>query len=109
MRRQSGISSADCCPAMPTSLDASGNNSRPCASTKCWSNTDAITIRVALHRELLEDARMRAVGLFSGIGGLELGLASSGIETDMLCESWEPAAGTLRRHFAAPVVGDIRE
>ena len=52
---------------------------------------------------------MRAVGLFSGIGGLELGLADAGIETDLLCEWWEPAASTLRRHFSAEVVGDIRE
>ncbi len=52
---------------------------------------------------------MRAVGLFSGIGGLELGLQRAGLETDLLCEFWEPAASTLRRHFEAPVVGDIRE
>lgn len=52
---------------------------------------------------------MRAVGLFSGIGGLELGAARAGIETEMFCESWEPAASTLRHRFEAPVVGDIRE
>lgn len=52
---------------------------------------------------------MRAVGLFSGIGGLELGFARAGIETELLCESWDPAASTLRRHFDAPVVGDVRE
>lgn len=51
---------------------------------------------------------MRAVGLFSGIGGLELGLQRAGVDTEMLCESWAPAASTLRRHFEAPVVGDIR-
>lgn len=52
---------------------------------------------------------MRAVGLFSGIGGFELGLQRVGIEADVLCEYWSPAAETLRRHFAAPVVGDIRQ
>jgi len=52
---------------------------------------------------------VRAVGLFSGIGGLELGIARAGVDTEMLCESWQPAASTLRRHFAAPVVGDIRQ
>lgn len=52
---------------------------------------------------------MRAVGLFSGIGGLELGLRRHGIETTLLCEYWDPAAATLRSHFDAPVVGDITE
>lgn len=52
---------------------------------------------------------MRAAGLFSGIGGLELGLQRAGVETDLLCEFWEPAASTLKRHFEAPVVGDIRD
>lgn len=52
---------------------------------------------------------MRSVGLFSGIGGLELGFRRAGIETELSCEWWEPAASTLRRHFAAEVVGDIRE
>lgn len=52
---------------------------------------------------------MRAVGLFSGIGGFELGLGKAGINTDMLCENWEPATQTLRRRFDAEVVGDIRE
>jgi DNA (cytosine-5)-methyltransferase 1 len=52
---------------------------------------------------------VHAVGVFSGIGGLELGLQRAGIETDLLSEFWEPAASTLRRHFEAPVVGDIRD
>lgn len=51
---------------------------------------------------------MRTAGLFSGIGGLELGLERAGATTSLLCEYWEPAAATLRRHFSAPVVGDIR-
>lgn len=52
---------------------------------------------------------MRAVGLFSGIGGFELGLQKAGIATDLLCEWWDPAASVLRRRFNADVVGDIRE
>jgi len=52
---------------------------------------------------------VRSVGLFSGIGGFELGLGRAGIETALLCESWQPAVSTLRRRFDAPVAGDIRE
>lgn len=52
---------------------------------------------------------MRSVGLFSGIGGFELGFGRAGIETALLCESWEPAVSTLKRRFDVPVVGDIRE
>lgn len=52
---------------------------------------------------------MRAVGLFSGIGGFELGLAKAGISTELLCEYWDPAVRTLRRRFDAGVVGDIRK
>ena len=52
---------------------------------------------------------MRAVGLFSGIGGLELGLERAGIATELLCEYWEPAATTLAEHFDADIVGDIRQ
>lgn len=56
---------------------------------------------------MLEDARVRAVGLFSGIGGLELGLARSGIRAELLCEYWEPAATVLRERFDAEITGDI--
>ncbi|WP_075847384.1 DNA cytosine methyltransferase [Saccharomonospora sp. CUA-673] len=52
---------------------------------------------------------MKSVGLFSGIGGLELGLGRSGIDAALLCENWEPAASVLQRRFDAPVVGDIRK
>ncbi len=38
-------------------------------------------------------------GLFSGIGGLELGLKRAGFETQLMCEKWAPAADTLRRRF----------
>lgn len=52
---------------------------------------------------------VRAVGLFSGIGGFELGMSAAGIQTDWVCEHWAPAAGVLRRRFDAEVVGDVRE
>lgn len=51
---------------------------------------------------------MKVAGLFSGVGGLELGMTRAGFQTELLCESWAPAGATLARHFAAPVVGDIR-
>ena len=47
-------------------------------STACWSTTEASGPGCIARVELLEDARVRAVGLFSGIGGLELGLAQRG-------------------------------
>ncbi|MGV0795718.1 DNA (cytosine-5-)-methyltransferase [Mycolicibacterium elephantis] len=52
---------------------------------------------------------MRAVGVFSGIGGFELGLANAGIVTDLLCENWDPASEILQRRFQTELVGDIRE
>ena len=42
---------------------------------------------------------MKVAGLFAGIGGFEIGLASSGHETRMLCEIWEPARAVLSRRF----------
>jgi DNA (cytosine-5)-methyltransferase 1 len=58
---------------------------------------------------VLEDDLVRAAGLFSGIGGFELGLQRAGIETELLCEFWAPATSTLQRHFDVPIAGDIRE
>ena len=57
---------------------------------------------------MLEDVRMRSVGLFAGIGGFEVGLQRAGIATELLCEYWEPAASVLKTRFAADIVGDIR-
>ena len=42
---------------------------------------------------------MRATGLFSGIGGIEMGLRSAGISCDLLCENWEPAISVLESRF----------
>lgn len=58
---------------------------------------------------MLEDHGVRAVGLFSGIGGFELGFAKAGIATELLCEYWEPAATVLQRRFETEMVGDIRQ
>ncbi|NML73053.1 DNA (cytosine-5-)-methyltransferase [Rhizobium sp. S-51] len=42
---------------------------------------------------------MKTVGLFAGIGGLEAGLQSSGLETSLLCEIWGPAKTVLNARF----------
>lgn len=52
---------------------------------------------------------MRTVGLFAGIGGFEVGLRRAGIDSELLCEYWDPAARVLRRRFNAEIVGDIRD
>jgi DNA (cytosine-5)-methyltransferase 1 len=50
------------------------------------------------------------VGLFAGIGGIELGLARSGFEPELLCEYWTPARAVLQHHFPeVPLAGDIEE
>ena len=52
-------------------------------------------------------------GLFSGIGGLELGshqALGDQIQTDLLCEWWEPAQAVLAARFPdIPVHPDVRE
>ena len=43
---------------------------------------------------------MKLVGLFAGIGGVELGLQhAGGFETDLLCECWDPARAVLADRF----------
>ena len=49
-------------------------------------------------------ASLLVSGLFSGIGGLELGLAAAGHRTLSLCEIWEPARRVLTANFPAVVV-----
>jgi DNA (cytosine-5)-methyltransferase 1 len=53
--------------------------------------------------------RLRLVGLFAGIGGIELGLHASGHETVLLCEN-EPAAGRVlaERFPGVPIASDVR-
>jgi DNA (cytosine-5)-methyltransferase 1 len=54
---------------------------------------------------------VRAVGLFAGIGGIELGLQRGlGASTAALCENWGPAQTVLRSRFPeAGVEDDVRE
>lgn len=52
---------------------------------------------------------MKAVSLFSGIGGIELGLAKSGITSEFFCEVDPLAQAVLRKGFPdAKIVDDIR-
>lgn len=51
---------------------------------------------------------MNVVGLFSGIGGLELPFSRRGARTLLLCDVWEPSQTVLRAHFpGAEIHGDI--
>nr|WP_323672828.1 DNA (cytosine-5-)-methyltransferase [Candidatus Poriferisodalis multihospitum] len=53
---------------------------------------------------------LSVVGLFAGVGGIELGLHQAGARTELLCENWAPASAVLRERFAdVPIVGDIRD
>ena len=48
------------------------------------------------------------VGLFAGIGGLELGFQHAGASSKLLCEVWPPAQAVLRKRFPdVPLWGDI--
>ncbi len=52
---------------------------------------------------------MKAVSLFSGIGGIELGLAKSGITSEFFCEVDPLAQAVLRKGFPhAKIADDIR-
>jgi DNA (cytosine-5)-methyltransferase 1 len=54
-------------------------------------------------------AKLTAVGLFAGIGGIERGLAAAGVETQLLCEIDPGAVAVLRRRMpAADLHEDIR-
>ena len=48
-------------------------------------------------------------GLFAGIGGIELGLQRAGMDTELLCEWWEPARAVLEHRFPdVPLEPDVR-
>ena len=42
---------------------------------------------------------MKTIGLFSGIGGLELPLQRRGAEAVLLCDNWAPAQRVLGARF----------
>jgi DNA (cytosine-5)-methyltransferase 1 len=52
---------------------------------------------------------MRVCGIFSGIGGFELGLSRAGFQTVMMCENDPLARGVLERRFPdVPLRKDVR-
>jgi DNA (cytosine-5)-methyltransferase 1 len=51
---------------------------------------------------------MTSIGLFAGIGGIELGLARAGFETEMLCEVDPGARAVLEQRFGMDVHPDVR-
>ncbi|MBF4615466.1 DNA (cytosine-5-)-methyltransferase [Curtobacterium sp. VKM Ac-1376] len=52
---------------------------------------------------------LRVVSLFSGAGGLDLGLERAGHRVVQLCENWEPAKRVLRERFPkVPLADDVR-
>src|SRR5262245_23907904 len=52
---------------------------------------------------------LTTVGLFAGIGGLELGLSQAGHHPQMICEIDPGAAEVLRQRFAMDVEPDVRK
>lgn len=52
---------------------------------------------------------MTGIGLFAGIGGIELGLARAGHRTEMICEIDPGAREVLKRRFDLDVQPDIRK
>jgi len=56
---------------------------------------------------------VKIAGLFAGIGGIELGFQQalgSGVETELLCEWWEPAKAVLSMRFPdVELHPDVRE
>ena len=53
---------------------------------------------------------MRALDLFSGIGGFALAGESVGIETAAFCEIEQFAVGILEKRFpGVPIINDVRE
>jgi DNA (cytosine-5)-methyltransferase 1 len=77
-----------------------------------WANRpcDSITLTtVSFEQSPAAAGGLRVVSLFSGIGGLDLGLTRAGHRVLEMCESWTPARRVLASHFHdVPVAADVR-
>ncbi len=61
-------------------------------------------------RPLSVGQNLKVVGLFAGIGGIELGLGRSGHHSDLLCEIEPAAQRVLAKRFPdSEIVADVRE
>lgn len=59
-------------------------------------------------KEQRSGRRLSAVGLFAGVGGIELGLSRAGHVASMLCEIEETAVAVLKNRFAGlPIHRDV--
>ena len=52
---------------------------------------------------------MKVAGLFAGIGGFEIGLASAGHETVLLCDIDPLARQVLKARFSCEILSDVRD
>ncbi len=63
-----------------------------------------------IHLPKVRSLGVNIVGLFSGIGGLEIGFKEHGFTPEFLCELWDPARSVLSAHFHdTDLKGDIAE
>ncbi len=63
-----------------------------------------------MNLEKLQDSKPKVCGLFSGIGGLELGFHLNGFQSQMLCEIDPVAAHVLKVRFPnVELIDDVRE
>jgi DNA (cytosine-5)-methyltransferase 1 len=51
---------------------------------------------------------MRVLGLFSGVGGMELGLERAGFTIAAMCEIDPYCQAVLRKHWSIPIYPDVR-
>lgn len=103
----------------PRSLTVLGHFRGPIfekASPKAHQSCSFIRWGLDLGQDVLSSCAMArnksealtAIGLFSGIGGIELGLAKAGYRTQMICEIDPGASEVLKQRFGIPIEPDVR-